>query len=244
MAKLHQLQWQPLFLSATELSKPLPAWEYHLHTTFADGRDSVDDMAWYAWQKGVKRLIYTEHTEPELVRHPDWFRKYVEQIEHVQAQFKDRMSIAIGLEVPIIDYNGGLQITPEMLARVEFILGAVHAYPGYGWNDIDLDPNRAIELEYKGLLSLIENPLIDAIAHPGGVCTAYNARPFPMELFEDIVQKATANGIAIELNPAYQKPITPYLEICRRHNALISLGSNAHRSEALGWALQEVERLV
>ena len=223
-------------------TQPFPRWEHHVHSVFSDGSSTLAELVEYARTLGITRLIFTEHTEPELTDGVGWFDRYWLEANRLRQQEQGGMEILFGLEVPIIDFDGGLLLEDKMADKAEFILGAVHAYPGYGWTMGTLPPKQAIELEFNGLMSLAENPRIDAIAHPGGVCHKH-ATPFPMTLFEEVVRKATSNGIAIELNPAYQQPIAPYLEICCRHRALISPGSNAHHLEEIGWAYHELGKL-
>ncbi|MEO5339864.1 MAG: PHP domain-containing protein [Magnetococcus sp. MYC-9] len=231
------------FFAADALDDQLfPSWEYHVHSLFSDGSSSLASLVQRARSLGITRLIFTEHTEPELVDGAGWFERYWREADRLRQSTTGEIELLFGLEVPITDFEGGLLLDEVMAAKAEFILGAVHAYPGYGWNMDQLPAKQAIELEFNGLMALAENPRIDAIAHPGGVCQKHVA-PFPLALFEEVVQKATRHGIAIELNPAYQEPIAPYLEICRRHHALISPGSNAHHLEEIGWAYQEIRKL-
>ncbi|MBF0125790.1 MAG: PHP domain-containing protein [Magnetococcales bacterium] len=233
--KIKRLDPEELFYPANRPISRLPFWEHHVHSDFSDGAAPVAEVLARARARGIKRLIMTEHTEPELVAGPGWFPAYVEAVTRLRRPMAEEMTVLIGVEVPILDFSGHLLINQEMLDVVEFVLGAVHAYPGHGWNLETLQPERAIELEYRALLCLARHPLVDAIAHPGGVCHKY-VTPFPMELFDDVVCQATANGKAIELNPAYQEPMAPYLEICRKRGALLSPGSNAHRPEDMGMA--------
>ncbi|MEO5363332.1 MAG: PHP domain-containing protein [Magnetococcus sp. DMHC-8] len=243
----------PFFAANTLHKRPFPAWEYHVHSLFSDGSSTLPTLIDHARRSGITRLIFTEHTEPGLVDGPGWFHRYWREgtaLRHQDRAERQRrpattpvdLEILFGLEVPITDFSGGLLMSTDMAERAEFILGAVHAYPGHGWNMGELPPEQAIELEFKGLMALAENPLVDAIAHPGGICEKF-ATHFPFSLFEEVVRKATGNGIAIELNPAYQSPMAPYLDICCRHNALISPGSNAHHPEDIGRAAHELTRL-
>ncbi|MBF0628647.1 MAG: PHP domain-containing protein [Magnetococcales bacterium] len=230
------------FYPADQPMGRLPRWEYHAHSNFSDGSASLVDCIAAARAKGIERLIFTEHTEPELTGGPGWFGRYVESISTLRWAVADEMEVVIGLEVPLVDFSGRLMAAPEMLSGAEFILGAVHALPGHGWNLEGIDPALAIDLEYRGLLTLIDHPMVDAIAHPGGVCNRY-VTPFPMELFEAVVRHATACGKAIELNPAYHQPMAPYLEICRRHGVLLSPGSNAHHPHEIGLAWEVLHPL-
>ena len=231
------------FPANTQLPCLFPSWEYHVHSTYSDGTSHLAVLIDKARQLGINRLIFTEHTEPDLVHSLDWFSNYFQEVDQLRARETSDMDIIIGLEVPITDFKGGLLWDEEMRQKAEFVLGAVHAYPGYDWNISGMPADQSIELEYQGLMALAENPLIDAIAHPGGVCHKY-CTPFPLSLFEEVVKKATQNSIAIELNPTYQNPIKPYLEICRRNNALISPGSNAHHLYEIGLAWKTLSGLM
>lgn len=232
----------PFFTMHAMEVAPVPAWEYHVHSHFSDGSASVADIVKRARALGLTRLAFTEHTEPGLVQGEGWFDRYWHEVDRLRCQEIGGMEIVIGLEVPIIDYDGGLLMDPDMDDRAEFVLGAVHAYPGHGWRWDNLTPRQAIDLEFKGLMSLAENARVDAIAHPGGICHKY-ATPFPLSLFEEVVRKATDHGIAIELNPAYHDPMRPYLDVCRRHDALISPGSNVHHPDEMGLAWEVLRDL-
>ncbi|MBF0187142.1 MAG: PHP domain-containing protein [Magnetococcales bacterium] len=236
-----------LFIPARTLSSgaTVPSWEYHAHTTFSDGVDAPDLVIESAIDRGMQRLIITEHTELELTAGPDWFRSYMETMDWMQKRYADRLDLRAGLEVPIRDEEGNLLLPePNMLEKSAFILGAVHVYPGFTWHDMPhLEPEMAIEIEFRGLMQLAEHPDVDAIAHPGGICHKH-ITPFPMTLFDEVVKKATAHGIAIELNPAYQEPLLPYLKVCQRHDALISPGSNAHNADDIGLAWEALTELV
>ncbi|MBF0183211.1 MAG: PHP domain-containing protein [Magnetococcales bacterium] len=230
-----------LFVAATSLNgQRFPDWEYHVHSTYSDGSASLSELIQVARVQGIKRLIFTEHTEPELTENGNWFARYWQEIE-ANRQTEKILQIICGLEVPITDYTGGLLIDKEMLDKVEFLLGAVHAYPGTGAGAAK-EPEALIDREFRGLMALAKNPLVDAIAHPGGTCQRLGAR-FPLALFAEVVQEATRHGVAIELNPAYHAPLAPYLEICCQYHAWISPGSNAHHPEEIGWAAHSLRSL-
>ncbi|MBF0190889.1 MAG: PHP domain-containing protein [Magnetococcales bacterium] len=240
---MENLVSQEWFYPADRSMAQMPRWEYHVHSDFSDGAASVSKTMAVARAKGIQRLIFTEHTEPELVADAGWFARYARTVRDLRRSEAGDMAVVLGLEVPILDLEGNLLATEEMLSESEFILGAVHAYPGYGWNLAGIDPALAIDLEFQGLLALIDHPRVHAIAHPGGVCGKY-VTPFPMSLFEQVVVRAKARGKAIELNPAYHHPMAPFLEICRRHGVLLAPGSNAHHPDEIGLAwkvLQETE---
>lgn len=223
------------FIKASELkTMVIPAWECHIHTNYTDGTASVANCIESAIRKGIKRLVFTEHTEPWQAHEPDWFMKYVDDIKRERDKHQAQIEVIIGIEAPAITFEGELEMTPEMNQHAEFILGAAHRYPELGERRVqDLDPEEALDLEYKTLMALCKNPQVDAIAHIGATCSKY-CGPFPLDLTRSVVQAATEAGKAIEINHGYHKPLGDYLNIFVEENAWVIPGSNAHDPEWIG----------
>ncbi|MBF0124285.1 MAG: hypothetical protein HQL60_02975 [Magnetococcales bacterium] len=213
----------------------IPAWEYHAHTIHSDGQTDVGTMVQRAIAAQLQRLVFTEHTEPDMHPRRDWFQRYYADVQRWRQRVEGVLELHVGLEVPIIDFAGQVILSDEIAEQSAFILGAVHAYPGYGWQLQQLEPEQAIDIEFRASMGLLDNRRIDAIAHIGGICQRF-VTPFPLELFDEVVRKAVDRGIAVELNPAYHQPLAPYLAICRRHGAWVTPGSNAHGPDDLGLA--------
>jgi putative hydrolase len=223
-------------LPARELLERLPAWECHMHTTFSDGAAGVAECAARARALGLTRIIFTEHTEPWKAKGQDWFRRYAAEVRAAARAHEGAMEVFLGLEAPAVDYHGGLELTDAMRAEADFLLGTAHRYPGLGDRRTrDLAPEECIELEWKTLMALANTPGIDAIAHIGGTCGLYCA-PFPEELLVDVVREATRNGLAVELNTRYHRPISRLLDICIREDARVTIGSDAHTLDEIGGA--------
>lgn len=234
-----------LSLPAAELASPLPAWELHVHTSFSDGRDEVEDYVRRALETGIRRLAFTEHCEPDKTR-PGWFAPYHRRVREAARRHRGRLEVICGLEVPAADFRGGLAAPPEMLEQVDFVLGCAHRYPGLEGRRVrDLGREEAVELEYRTLMALAGSPRVQAIAHLGGTCRRY-AGPFPLELAAEVVRKAARHGVAIELNSRYHDPqyLASLLAICRREKARVTWGSDAHGTEELGTARRALERVL
>lgn len=228
------------FLRSDRLPSELPAWECHIHTCYTDGEMSVKEAVDRALDIGLSRLIFTEHTEPWRARSQNWFSEYVEAIRTERLRVGEQLDIVIGLEVAAIDFKMGLEMTPEMERDVEYVLGTAHRYPGLEGRVRDLTHLQAIDLEYRTLMALANNPRVDTIAHIGGTCQKY-CGPFPFDLVEEIICEASLHGVAIDLNSSYHKPLSKYLELCQKYSAWIVPGSDAHRVDDIGRAYRLLE---
>lgn len=221
-------------IQATELLTYIPAWECHVHTCFSDGQASVLDCASRAYDLGLTRIIFTEHTEPGKVLEPSWFNQYVAAVREAAQVYSGSLEVLLGLEVPATDFKNGLELTQEMHNTADFILGTAHRYPGLEGRRVrDLPPKECIELEFQTLMALARNPDIDAIAHIGGTCGQY-CTPFPRDLAWEVIRTATQSGIAIELNFRYHKPMAGMLELCIQAGARVTIGSDAHALKDIG----------
>jgi histidinol phosphatase-like PHP family hydrolase len=203
---------------------------------------TVAEAVTAALAAGIERVVFTEHTEAHFHPTAGWFDDYVRDINRLREEKGDDIDILVGLEAPATDYKQGLEMPAAAEDRLDFLLGAAHRYPDIGDRRVrDLPADEAIDFEYRTLMALAENPRIDAIAHIGATCSKY-CGPFPLELARDVVRRAASNNIAIEINPAYHRPLGDVLELCRQENARIVLGSNAHSATEIGrarTALQE-----
>ena len=233
----------PYLISATELleSKIVPNYDFHIHTNYTDGKATVRQVFEKAIEFGLEAIAFTEHTEVWHNSDPEWFSQYCKEIRVCKEIFKDKIKAYIGFEAPAISFDGELGATKEMFVEAEFILGAAHRYPGIEGRKVsDLGNNEAIDLEFRTLMGLATNPLINSIAHMGGTCSKY-CTPFPTHLMREVIQQAVKNTIAIEINPVYHRPLKNFIELCAEENANITLGSNAHGFNDIGMIVRKIK---
>jgi putative hydrolase len=234
------------FISASDLleKKIIPKREFHVHTKYTDGRATVKQAIQRGILAGLEIIIFTEHAEPWRNSANDWFVNYVSEIEKFRVVFQNKIKVFVGIEANAISFDGEIELTDHMRQNSEFILGAAHRYPGINDRKIaDLSGSEAIDLEYKTLIGLSESDEIDAIAHIGATCTKYCA-PFPSNLMREIIRSAAKNGIAVEVNPIYHKPLIAFLELCAEEDAMVTFGSNAHGFGDIGLVVRELQSIL
>ena len=209
----------------------LPAIDFHVHTTYTDGQATVGEVIASAQAKGLVALAITEHVR----RRSGWLERFWAEIEQARL-VTSGLRVYHGIESKALDFEGTIDAAPEVVERAELVLGSVHRYPdGEGgirnWRDFASD--EAAEVEYRAALGLIRNPQVDVLAHPGGIYE-HKFGPFPQPYLEEIVAAAARNGVGIEINARYCRDVAGLLELCCKHDALISLGSDAHTSLEVG----------
>lgn len=221
-----------------------PMWDFHIHTNYTDGKASIRQIFEKAVEQKLEVIVFTEHTESWRSDTVDWFTSYIEEIRKYSEGYQNKTKAFIGVEANAVSFAGEIELTAQMKENAEFILGAVHRYPGLeGRKMHDLSKTEAIDLEYRALMGLAATKEIDAIAHIGATCTKY-CTPFPMGLTREIIKAATKNNIAIEINPVYHKPLINFLEMCAEENAMLTMGSNAHGLNDIGLIVKELRRIL
>ena len=70
-----------LFISP---SKPLKKYfDYHIHTSFSDGENSLEECVSEAFKKGLSEIAFTDH----VWRSSDWIERYVEEIKALRENY-------------------------------------------------------------------------------------------------------------------------------------------------------------
>ncbi len=153
--------------------------DLHSHSTWSDGRDSIEEMAIAAIALGHEYLAMCDHSqrlrEGRLER--QW--EEIEALNERLAPFR----ILKGVEVNI-RANGELDLTDELLAPLDWVMASVHS-------SFDNDPTGRA-------LAAMDNPHVDCIGHP--TSRRISTRP-PSDLsVERVVEAALATGTFLEIN--------------------------------------------
>lgn len=238
--------------------------DYHLH--LEEGGFSRDWLLRFlerAREAGVEEVAFTEHSyrfrQARGCLDNDWARaRETEDVEEyvrlILEAREEGYPVLLGIEM---DYVEGKE---EAIAGFlepfpwDLILGSVHWLGDFG---LDLNPRdwqgREVEgvwREYFRLLAqAAESGLFQVLSHPDLV-KIFGFRParLPREEMERAAESAARRGVCFEVSSAgLRKPcreIYPSLELlslARRHGVGITLASDAHLPEHVGF---ELEKLV
>lgn len=147
--------------------------DFHIHSNFTDGQQSVEEIAHEVKSKCLKFAVISEH----ICRNPTYdYQKLSDQIVEVNKKYS--LNIKCGIETKILDKNGTLDFPnfPSFIAHFNpIILGAVHSLNGM----------RPIEA-YDGLIK----SGCHIIAHPHGMLSSQ-------------IKRAKKADKLLELNEAY-----------------------------------------
>ena len=132
--------------------------DLHMHTTFSDGKNSIEEMVQAAIKKGYEYIAITDHSKRETVAHgldEKRFLKQFEEIDKIQEKYKE-ITILKGAEVDILE-DGSLDLSNDVLKEMDIVLGAVH-----------FKFKLSKEEQTKRILKAMDNPYFNILAHPTG----------------------------------------------------------------------------
>lgn len=193
----------------------------HTHT-IASGHayNTLDEMTRYAAETGVEYLGITEHA-PKMPGSCQLL--YFGNLKVVPRK-KFGVHRLMGCEANIIDLNGRIDLEKYGLRQCDIVIASFH---------IPCVKAGTKEENTHALIEAMKNPYVNIIGHP-------DDSRYPVE-YEAIVKAAREHHVLLELNNTSLKPEGPrsgarendltMLDLCKRYDVCISLGSDAHVEE-------------
>jgi DNA polymerase (family 10) len=162
--------------------------DLHCHTTWSDGRASVEEMGRAALERGYEYVAICDHTPAVgAVRGltADDVRRQGEEIaaaNEVLAPFR----VLRGIECDILP-DGGLDLPDDVLAELDWVQASVHG----GQRMPRREMTRRVE-------AALHNPHVSCLSHPTG--RLINRRPENAVDLERVYEIALERDIAVEVN--------------------------------------------
>lgn len=213
--------------------------DIHIHTTFSDGKNSMEEMVIAAVKMGLRGIAFTDH----VWRSSDWVMAYKEERDRLQTEYPD-LFILLGLEAKALDRFGSVDVSPENARLVDFVMGVVHRYLPDDRKVRDLaalPPEKALEAETEISRLVIRNPLVSLLGHPFRTFYKFQVKTCKAEhddktmraLYRQLVYECVRHGKPIEYN--LQVPhCETLLEVLREKACPFLKGSDAHSVQELG----------
>jgi DNA polymerase (family 10) len=162
--------------------------DLHCHTTWSDGRASVEEMGCAALERGYDYVAICDHT-PAVGAVPglsaDDVRRQAEEIaaaNELLAPFR----ILRGIECDILA-DGRLDLPDDVLAELDWVQASVHGGQRM--------PRREQTARVEDAL---RNPYVRCLSHPKG--RMINRRPENALDLERVFEVALEHGVALEVN--------------------------------------------
>ena len=162
--------------------------DLHCHTVASDGRQTIEQMALAARERGYEYICITDHSATHGFGNdvpPDMLREQIERVREVDAR-TEGIRVLIGTETNILP-DGQPDYDDELLAELDWVVGSVHT------------SFRLSEDEQTArMVAATEHPLIDVIGHPTGRLIE-RREPYALDI-DAVIAAAVRTGTFLEIN--------------------------------------------
>lgn len=214
----------PRLLEWTDLRGSL-----HNHTTWSDGRHSLEETAAGMEELGCEYWAITDHSRASFQANGLTPERLRQQIRAVK-EFNDRQADAgrefrllTGCEVDILN-QGKLDFSDEDLAELDVVVASIHSAFSQGEAEMT-----------KRLVAAAENPLVHMLGHPSGRLLL-EREPYRLNVHA-VIDACAATGTWIELNASPYRfdldwRLWPY---AKAKGVKCVINCDAHRNEHAGF---------
>ncbi len=198
--------------------------DLHVHTRDSDGFHTLLEMREAAAGLGYSWLGICNHAANLPVARGmsrEALLALADEIDALNAAGDSPVTLLSGCELNI-DNNGGLDYDDEVLARLDFCIGSIHA--GF---------RQSREQITHRIVTAMHNPFVKIIAHPTGRLIS-NRPPYEVDM-EEVTDAAAETGTFLELNafPDRLDLNEHHLRQAAGKGVGIAINSDAHRGEHL-----------
>ena len=194
----------------------------HMHSTYSDGKLSMLDMAKAAIKRGLKVIVFSDHSVSLGVANGLSIERHKQQaaeIKKLQKQFGDELIILHSSEVEI-KADGSLDYPDDFLASLDIVVASLHS-----------SLRQPREKITERLLQAVNNPHVDIIGHPTGrEIPDREGADLDMEV---ILQAAAKSGVAMEISASpYRLDLDDmHARRARELGVLLTINTDAHAEE-------------
>jgi DNA polymerase (family 10) len=186
----------------------------HVHTTWSDGRNTLEETTRAAKRMGFSYIGITDHSRTAAYAGGLKADRIAAQQKEIRA-LEDRLGMRIlsGIESDILP-DGSLDYDARVLDSFDFVIGSIHAAFNMPMEAMTArvvkamrDPHMSILGHPTGRLLLAREPYeidIEAVMAEAarlGVCIELNANPHRLDLDWTHIREAKRLGIPISINP-------------------------------------------
>jgi DNA polymerase (family X) len=197
--------------------------DLHSHTTLSDGRNTLDEMAAAARDRGYSYLAITDHSASHGFGNHVTAEQLWQRIEEVRAwnEANPGFQLLSGTEVNI-GLDGSLDYPDELIDALDWVVASVHTSFSVS--------ERAMN---DRLLAAIENPGVDCIGHLTGRLIG-RREPYGVDV-EAVAEAAARTGTMLEINgnPNRRDLSEHHARLAAEAGVPIAVNTDAHGVETL-----------
>jgi len=197
--------------------------DLHSHTTLSDGRNSLDEMAEAARDRGYGYLAITDHSASHGFGDHVTAERLWQRVGEVAAWNKGKKGFRLlaGSEINI-GLDGALDYPDDLVEALDWVVASVHT--AFSVSEAEMTDR---------VLTAIENPNVHCIGHLTGRLIG-RREPYGIDV-EAVAEAAARTGTMLEINgnPNRRDLSEHHARLAHEAGATIVLNTDAHGIETL-----------
>jgi len=198
--------------------------DLHCHTTLSDGRNTLEEMAEAARDRGYAYQAITDHSASHGFGDHVTAERLWQRVEEVAAWNKGKRGFRLlaGSEVNV-GLDGSLDYPDDLLDALDWVVASVHTSFSIAEKEMT-----------ARVLAAIENPRVDCIGHLTGRLIG-RREPYAIDV-EALVEAAARTGTMLEINgnPNRRDLSEQHARLAAEAGVTIVLNADAHGVDTLG----------
>jgi len=182
--------------------------EWHIHTNYTDGKNSVFEICEIAEKLKIPLIAFTEHVRKKLEYD---FDSFLNDIMEAKEKYNN-LIILSGCEAKVLS-DGSLNVDKKILKKVDYPTFAFHSFP---YEDV--------EVCREVIKKIIKNKYINTWVHPA---TFLNKVCLKKEETEELFELLKKYKVLFELNRKY-KLDNRYVSFLKKYSSLLVRGNDIH----------------
>lgn len=195
---------------------------FHFHSTWSDGNNSIKEMIDEGSSLGFKYFALCDHSKSAYYANGLNEKRLIEQHKEIdEVNKKSDFRVYKGIESDILK-DGSLDYSDEILKQFEFVVASIHSI-------FNLEEDEMT----RRIISAIENPYTDLLAHPTGRLLL--TRDGYKVNIQKVIDACSQNDVAIEINANPHRLDLDWRNIlyARERGVKFSINPDAHSIDGI-----------
>ncbi|MDR7402957.1 MAG: PHP domain-containing protein [Armatimonadota bacterium] len=213
--------------------------DYHMHTTYSDGRATVAEMVAAGRRAGLAEVAITDHGPRNIgvgVASPATYRRIRQEVREAETPGGPR--VLLGAEADVLGREGQIDLPEEVYRELDILLVGLHPFvwpadAAGGWlvagNALSRWSRRVWErvrrANTEALCRCLSRHPVDVVTHPG--------LGMPVDVAA-VARACARTGTAYEVNVGHLYQTVDELRVAAAEGAFFIVNSDAHFPASVG----------
>jgi DNA polymerase (family 10) len=189
---------------------------FHVHTTYTDGKNSLEEMILSSLDIGYKYIGVSDHSASAYYANGlsgDGIMSQIKYIDRLNEKYEGKIKIFKGVESDILP-DGSLDYKPSVLSHLDFVIASVHS--SFNMTELEMTERiiKAIKNPYTTMIGhltgrlLLERksyyvniPAVIDYASEYKTIIELNANPKRLDIDWRYIKEAISKSVMISINP-------------------------------------------